>query len=216
MNNFTDISEDINWRKGQLLICKTLPFLHSFSDDHKFFLVKNSIPIIYSIWEGFVQCSFQTYARELNRLNLSKQELCNNIVVHTLESKFPQLRSYPLDYTKRERFITQFDDFLINSFSINNKVDTESNVGLSVLNKLLHKFNLQNIPHYPYEQDLKNLLAFRNRISHGDISLVVNGSNIDEYTTRINSFNNTIEDLMDLVLERFVDGFNHSKSYLKV
>ena len=68
MNLFDDILEDIVWRKDQLLMAKTIPFLHSFSDSHKEFLIKHSIPTIYAIWEGFVQNSFQIYVRELNKL----------------------------------------------------------------------------------------------------------------------------------------------------
>ena len=215
MNEFIDVYEDIIWRKEQLLTCKVLPFLHNFTTSHKEFLIKYSIPIIYSLWEGFVQNAFQTYVRELNKLNLNRLDYCNNIVLHTFETKFPQFKEYPLEYRKREYFVVALQNFLDGQFEITNKIDTESNVGLEVLNKLLRKFNLDEIPSYPYKQELKNLLMYRNRISHGDISLVIDANNIDDFITRINDFIKLIEDLMELIIDRFKEGFNVRGSYLK-
>lgn len=215
MNEFTDICEDINWRKEQLLTCKTLPFMHSFTDTHKEFLIKYSIPIIYSLWEGFVQNSFQTYIRELNKLNLNRQQYCNNIILHTLESRFPQFKDYPFDYKKRERFIINLEVFLSGQFVVASKIDTQSNVALDVLNKLLHKFNLQEVASHPYKQQLKDLLMYRNRISHGDISLVIDSTNVNDFVDRINDFILLIEELMDKLLLIFKEGYNTTKSYLK-
>lgn len=62
MFQFEDIIDDITWREEQLLIAKTIPYSHSFSNSHKEFLIKHSIPTIYAIWEGFVQNAFQSYA----------------------------------------------------------------------------------------------------------------------------------------------------------
>jgi hypothetical protein len=215
MNNFEDIAEDIIWRKDELLTCKTLPFLHDFTDIHKEFLIKHSIPIIYSIWEGFVQTSFQTYIRELNKLNLTRFHYCNNIIIHTLESKFPQFKEYPVEYRKKDNFITNLEVFLAGQFEISNKVNTESNVAFDVLNKLLSKFNLQEIPNHPFKQGLKDLLMQRNRIAHGDNSLVVNSTNFDDFVQKINDFIILIEELMELIHERFKEGYNVKKSYLK-
>lgn len=215
MVSFIDIIEDIEWRKEQLLMCKTIPFLNDFSSSHREFLIKHSIPVVYSIWEGFVQSAFQTYVRELNRLSLDRRQYCNNIIVHTLETKFPQFREYPSDYNKRERFIDRLEDFLAGQFEITTIIDTESNVGFDVINKLLHKFNLQDLPHYPYKQELKSLLMHRNRISHGDSSLVINSDNTQEFIDKISEFTRLIEDLMEMILERFKIGFNMVKSYLR-
>ncbi len=215
MNTFDEILEDIDWRKEQLLIVKTLPFLHDFSDSHKEFLIKYSIPTIYSLWEGFVQNSFQIYIRELNKLELKREEFCMNILTHSLEAYFPQFKEYPQEFGKKMNFIHKLHIHFEEDFRISSKVSTESNVEIEVINKLCHRFNLELLPNFPYKQRLKDFLKFRNRISHGDISLVVNQDNIDDFKTRIDTFINLVEDLMQEVYQRIKKGFNENKSYLK-
>ncbi len=215
MNDFDDITEDIEWRKEQLLIAKTLPFLHDFSDSHKEFLIKYTIPTIYAVWEGFVQNSFQIYIRELNKLNLTKNDFCLNILTHTIESSFPQLKEYPQEFNKRINFINRLNNYLQETFIITSIINTQSNVELEVLNRLLHRFNLDLIPVNPYRIQLQTLLKFRNRIAHGDISLVINHDNMDDFKERIEKFIILIIDLMEKVHNIMHEGFNNSKSYLK-
>jgi hypothetical protein len=212
---FDDITEDIVWRSEQLLIAKTLPHTYNYSDLHKEFLIKYSIPTIYAIWEGFVQHSFQIYVRELNKLSLSKNDFCINILAHSVDSSFPQLKEYPIIFDGRIKFISKLNDYLQEEFRISSIIKTESNVELEMINKILHRFNLKPIPSHPYKQQLKDLLKYRNRISHGDNSLVISKDNIDDFKTRIDNFVSLIENLMQEVFLRINIGYNVDKSHLK-
>lgn len=216
MVSFDEISEDIIWRKEQLLIAKTLPYIHNFSESHKGFLIKYSIPTIYAIWEGFVQNSFQIYVRELNKLELNKNDYCLNILAHSVDSSFPQMKEYPLEFDKRAKFISKLDNFLEEDFRISPIIKTESNVELEMINKILHRFNLKPLPVHPYKQQLKVLLKYRNRIAHGDISLVITPDNIEDFKRRIDDFVNLVENLMIEVFQKISNGYNIDKSHLRV
>ena len=213
MNNLDEILEDIEWRKTQLLIVKTLPFLHDFSTEHKEFLIKYSIPTIYAIWEGYVQNSFQIYIRELNKLSLTRKDFCLNILTHSIDSSFPQFKEYPKDFQKKMLFISKLDNHFEDDFRISAIINTESNVELEVINRICLRFNLEKLPNYPYKQQLKDLLRFRNRISHGDISLVINSDNIEDFKNRIENFIILIETLMQLIYDRMFKAFNLEQSY---
>ena len=215
MNTLEEILEDIEWRKTQLLIAKTLPFLHTYSFDHKVYLIKYSIPTIYAIWEGFVQNSFQIYIRELNKLNLTKNEFCINILTHTIDAAFPQLKEYPNEFIGKMNFVDKLDKYWVDNFTISSIVNTESNIEIEVLNRLCLRFNLNPFPKNPFKLQLQDLLRFRNRISHGDINLIINQENIEDFTTRIEGFISLIEILMELLYEEMLNAFNVSKSYLK-
>lgn len=215
MLTFDEISEDIVWRNEQLLIAKTLPHIHNFSDSHKEFLIKYSIPTIYAVWEGFVQHSFQIYVRELNKLGLQKNDFCLNILTHSIDSTFPQLKEYPTEFDGRAKFIFKLDNYFQDEFRISSIINTQSNVELEMINKILHRFNLKSIPSNPYKQQLKDLLKYRNRISHGDNSLVISRDNIDDFTSRIDSFVTLVGQLMQEVLSRISDGYNIDQSHLK-
>lgn len=208
-----EMLSDIEERKELLLKTKTIYLRYSFSaDDEKFFL-NYSIPIIYSIWEGFVQSSFQTYVREINKLNLPIDQICKRILVYNTESRFKQFKQYPVKFDRKANFFDQLNQFfLTNSFEINPEVNTESNVGFKVLNRIMEEFNLDEIKEYPKpnyslvnELD-KFLLRVRNGVSHGNNAIIVKRSDLDRAIT-------LVEILMDLVFENIRKGFLVDKTY---
>ena len=208
-----EMLSDIEERKELLLKTKTIYLRYSFSaDDEKFFL-NYSIPIIYSIWEGFVQSSFQTYVREINKLNLPIDQICKRILVYNTESRFKQFKQYPVKFDRKANFFDQLNQFfLTNSFEINPEVNTESNVGFKVLNRIMEEFNLDKISEYPKpnyslvnELD-KFLLRVRNGVSHGNNAIIVKRSDLDRAIT-------LVEILMDLVFENIRKGFLVDKTY---
>lgn len=213
MNQLDDIIEDIEWRKTQLLIVKTLPFLHDFSEEHKEFLIKYSIPTIYAIWEGYVQNSFQIYIRELNRLGLQRKDFCLNILSHSLDASFPQFKEYPKEFDKKMVFISKLEKFIDDEFRISSIINTESNVELEVINRICLRFNIDELPKHPYKQQLKDLLKFRNRIAHGDISFVINSDNFEDFKLRIDNFINLIENLMQEIYDRMFLAFHTNETY---
>jgi len=153
--------------------------------------------------------------RELNKLNLSKNDFCINIVTHSIDSSFPQFKEYPSEFNNRIKFIAKLDNYFSNCFIISHKINTNSNVEIEIINNILCRFNLELLPNYPYKQQLKDLLKSRNRIAHGDNSLVISGEDIDDFKRQIDEHILLVKNLMSEILKRISDGFNVDKNYLR-
>lgn len=82
-----EIIADINWRVSELASLKTIPFRYNITESHKNILIKYTMPSIYSLWEGFIKSSFQSYIRELNNLNIPIQNTHINLLTHTITTK---------------------------------------------------------------------------------------------------------------------------------
>ena len=208
-----EIRSDIEERQNLMLQIKTLYLRYEFNEkDEQLFLIY-SIPAVYAIWEGFIQAAFQTYIQELNKLKLTVDTICKPILIYHLESKFPQFREYPKDHAKKESFFCNLNLFYTGkSVDIGTSVNTESNVGFKVLNKILEEFNLEPVQEYPeprfsLKQKLKDFLIIRNAVAHGNGS-TVNREDLENAIKLVNI-------LMDLVFEKIIKGFQ-SKSYLLI
>lgn len=208
-----DMLSDIAERKELLLKTKTIYLRYSFSADDEQFFLNYSIPIIYSIWEGFVQTSFQTYVREINRLNLPIDKICKPILVYNTESRFRQFKQYPAKLNQKANFFDKLNHFFkSNSFEINPKVNTESNVGYKVLNRIMEDFNLERIneypkPRYSLEDELdKFLLKIRNDVAHGNNAINLGRNDLERAIA-------LVEILMELVFENIKKGFLIDKTY---
>jgi len=195
-----EISEDINWRMGELATVKTIPFRYSLISEHQNFLLKYLVPSCYAIWEGFVKNSFDIYTRQLNSLAKRMEDFSISIVSHSLERKYPQIKNEMNDQRKIEEFLNNLFDFTNNNFSISPNIPTKSNINLKVVNDILRRYNLDLLPDNPFKDQLNKLLRFRNSIAHGDNSLPVSKDNVFEFTSTINN-------LMYEVYIRIEDGY---------
>lgn len=210
-----EIQSDIDERKGLLLQTKTIPLRYNFSNSDEQHFINYSIPIIYSIWEGFVQTTFQTYIREINRLNLSIDLICKPILIHNIESKFKQLRQYPDKLPRKVKFLSELRSFFnTNPIYVSPTVNTQSNVGFNVLNGLLASFNLGSIPEYPQpgfslKVELDDfLLKIRNDVAHGQNAILVNRDDVERAIK-------LVELLMDLMYSKIREGFLTEESHLE-
>ena len=211
-----EIMSDIDERRDLMSRLKALsPRYHFLAEDEALFL-NYSIPIVYSIWEGFIQTSFQIYIRELNKLNLTINHICDPIFLYHIESKFPQFKEYPQkdNSSKKVKFFEKLGQFYqSNTLEISANVNTESNVSFKVLNRILKDFKLETIPTHPepnysLQDDLdKFLLKIRNNVAHGQNSIVVNREDLERSIK-------LVDRLMDLVFERIKTGFI-TQSYLR-
>lgn len=211
-----EIMSDIVERRKLMSRIRALCPRYGFSPEDEALFLNYSIPIVYSIWEGFIQTSFQIYIRELNKLNLKISDICYPILIYHIESEFPQFKQYP-EKDKLNKKVIFFDKlglfYKCNALEISAKVNTESNVGFNVLNRILKDFNLETIlthpePNYSLQDDLdKFLLKIRNSVAHGQNSIVVDREGLDRAIK-------LVDRLMDLVFEKIKTGFIN-KSYLR-
>jgi len=222
-----DIWSDMKTRSESMSSIKTLTLRYRFLDHEQKLLLQHSIPIVYSIWEGFVQASFQTYVSKLNKLGLTIDTVCEPILIYHLEAKFKQFKQYPENFGSKAKFFSDLRQFHQSTmFMIHSTINTESNVGFDVLNRILGQFKLEKVPEYPKEHEidcdfvqtpekgycvsteLNDFLRIRNTVAHGNNSSII--ITVDELAR----FIKLVGILMCLVSKRIFKGFNE-KSYIK-
>lgn len=182
-----EILADIDWRVSQLATLKSIPIRYSFSPDHKELQIKYTVPAIYAIWEGFVKNSFTIYSNHLNTLSIGRSEIAMPLLTHQLDSEC-DFNNARINFDSKQRMVILLDSLLTDVVTIKPSVPTESNVNFKVLNKILERFCIDKISD-DYEQKLNKLLLFRNKIAHGENSILVN-------LTHVTEFISTVENLM--------------------
>lgn len=194
--------EEIENRGKELTIIKTLPLKKGITEKEKNILLKYSFPNIYSIWEGYVKFVFRIYIDELNTLSLESSEIHNNLLTHSIECKFSQFRTgFNHSFEERCNLFIKLFEFLKKPISIDQKLPTESNINLKVLNNILLAFNLEKFPESPFERHLDYLLKMRNRIAHGG------GNKIPIDREKVDECINNILVLMDELMQKILKGY---------
>ena len=218
-----EILSDIAERKDLMSRVKLLSPRYNFSEADEHLFLNYSIPIIYSIWEGFIQSALQTYIRSLNRLRLSPDDICDQILIYHMESEFLQFKQYPrpmnredqLKRTNKQKvnFFKELKSFYRSeTIAIDAKVNTESNVKFNVLNRILGDFNLSEIsefplPRYSLKIELNRFVDIRNKVAHGQDSVIVSFEDLERAITVVGR-------LVELVFASIRDGFIN-ESYKK-
>lgn len=185
---------------------------YSLSLKHQEIFATQSISMIYSIWEGFVQTSFNLYIDELNKIDIELYTFCDGIVIHHMENSFRQFREYPNKDKQKIKFFKDIKAFHDEtSKPISRVVNTQSNVSFSVLNKLLKTFSLE--PFHEHWKDYKHpnpnlkesmdfFLKLRNTVAHGGDLVSEEKVNQSVY----NRFRNLVRDLMYEIRLKMLDG----------
>ncbi len=199
------IKDAIDWRIKEISILKTAPLHPGFSEEQKQVLKRHSIPAMYSLWEGFVKDSFDIYVDYINSLKLKIDVISPKILTHAVDVK--HLKNISTDFEKRIDLVYDFWQYLKSDIVLPKELPTESNINHKIINKILDRFNLQSLPENPFSKQLDKFLFFRNRISHGDFSIPIQQSHIDEYSR-------LVIELMDELFIRIDDGYQ-KRSYLK-
>jgi hypothetical protein len=178
-----EILADIDWRTSELATLKSIPIRYSFSPDHKELHIKYSIPAIYSIWEGFVKNCFTIYPNHLNTLSLSRSNISYALLTHQIDSEC-DFSNPRVHFNKKMKLVQSLDDLFQDTITIKPTVPTESNVNLKVLNRLLERFCIPELDE-DYSKGLNKLLLFRNKIAHGENSIIVNMTHVTEFISLV-------------------------------
>ncbi len=193
---------------------------YSLSSKHKDIFSTQSISMIYSVWEGFVQKSFNFYIDELNKINFEFYDLHDEIVIHHMENSFKQFKEYPGNDNKKIKFFISLKEFHVNNdCSISRIINTESNVSFNVLNKLLKSFSLEKFPEHwkdyahpnpNLKESLDLFLRLRNAVAHGDD--LVSEDKVDQKVYI--RFKKMVTDLMYEIRSKMLNGIEN-KTFLK-
>lgn len=193
---------------------------YSLSSKHQDIFSTQSISMVYSVWESFIQKSFNLYIDELNKVGIDFHDFCDEIIIHHMENSFKQFKEYPGNDNKKVKFFASLRVFHTSSnCSISRVVNTESNVGFNVLNKLLKSFALEKFPEhwkdYAYpnpnlKDSLDLFLRLRNAVAHGGD--LTSEERIDQ--TVYDRFKKLVIDLMYEIRLRMLCGLK-DKTFLK-
>lgn len=181
MDRITEILNDIDWRYAELSIIKTLPYKCTQSEKHRNVLIKYSIPAIYSVWEGFVTSSFHQFIGFLNEKKLTENNCNINLLTHHFDNEC-QFNNQRINFEKKIKLVKKINTISENTLTFSYKLPTESNINLKVINNILLRFNVEPLPKEKYELPHNKLLLFRNKIAHGENSIIVNASDIFEFS----------------------------------
>ena len=208
----SEIEADIMARERNLTLMKTLPSRYpDFRTEDRECWERCSFPIIYAEWEGFFVASFQLYLREINKLGLKIHELSKHYLLRETECRFKQLKEYPKEAKKKQKFLQNLmayfrDD---NPMMLKMDVNTESNLGFGIMNGILGYFNLneveEHIDHdnYSLKDDMdKFMLHIRNGIAHGDPTILATTDDITKAVA-------LVKRLMHIIEETLCDGFDN-------
>lgn len=193
---------------------------YKLSRKHYSLLAVQSISILYSYWEGFVQNSFRMYIEYINSLDIDFNQLSDEIIVFHMDKTFKQFREYPGKTKQKIAFFHKLSEhFSERQHDIFGKIDTESNVGFDVLNKLLSQFSLQVFPEhwgeYTYpdtnlKEMLRIFLRYRNGVAHGGDISSEEKIRQDVYV----KYRMLVNDLMYALHDKFLEGIQN-QTYMK-
>lgn len=178
-----EIQEDIKWRISEISNIKTIPLRYNMLDAHKNTLIIYAVPSLYSIWEGYVKNTFQLLTNYLNNLGLQARLIHINLLTHTIENEC-LLGNERKHFEKKKGLVETTLNIYDATLNIKQAIPTESNVNYKVINKVLERFNIKFLDS-KYEKSLDRLLLFRNKIAHGENSIIVSKQDVNDFSLLI-------------------------------
>ena len=188
------IAHEFSWRRKELTNFKNLSV--SAKKPIQDTLLKSSIALLYSHWEGFVKKVSIAYCEYINHQGLSYGMLINSFSVCAVLNEFQG--QYPHKNFKSLFKVISDKDMFSKSCKIDTEkyIDTKSNLNSDTLKEITQKVGV-DYSLYELKENLidERFLGFRNAISHGEYRSISEEDFIDLYTeitSLINTFKNQI------------------------
>lgn len=163
------LAADLAWRKKELAEIKSLVETRNVSDQRHRALVRSSVCILYSHWEGFVKLAANAYLDYVRFQRLSYRELSSNFLALAMKEKLKESK----ETNKPSVYIPVCEFFIseLNQRSILPKeaISTASNLSSEILKEITAVLGLDFSP-YSTKANLidEKLLKTRNEIAHGE------------------------------------------------
>lgn len=174
-----EIQEENRWRDGELALFKQNPQ----KVDIKLWN-RMCLPMIYAHWEGYVVNSLKLLIGHLNSLELSPNEVPTKLVVLGLDKSYSSL-SGKQSFDQRIDFTNRFKELFQKALKFKKEVDTKSNLNSKVLKELCTIFGFNFEAFKDVTSDIDRVVTFRNRIAHGENSIVPESEGIEKYIISI-------------------------------
>jgi hypothetical protein len=199
------LSEEIAWRKKELIYIKTLIEKNRYQTVQST-LLRSGTAILYAHWEGFVKNAATSYVEFVARQNLKYSELAPNFLALAVKRQLNEAQS-----SHRAVIFTKVVDFLITGLESkcliqwDDAIKTQSNLNSEVLRDIVCILGLDYSLYETKEKIIdETLLRSRNEIAHGQYLLI----EFDQYM----ELHHEIISLMDLFRDQ-IENAAISKTY---
>lgn len=189
-----EIQAENNWRDGELATFKVNP--QKVEDS---LWNRMCVPMIYAHWEGFVVSSLKLLIGYLNSLKLSPSEVPTNLIVLGLGTKYNSL-SGKQSFDQKVVFTENFIDIFQKAIKFKKDIDTKSNLNSNVLKDLCMVFDFNFEVFKDVTTDIERIVMFRNKIAHGENSIVPGSESIEQYIMSITK----ATDLLLIEIDKFI------------
>jgi len=197
-NLIDEIQEENNWRDGELAIFKINP-----QKVNELLWNRMCLPMIYAHWEGYVVSSLKLLIGHLNTLELVPSEVPTNLIVLGLGTKYNSL-SGKQSFDQKVEFTDSFKEIFQKAIKFKKDIDTKSNLNKNVLEDLCTIFGFDFEVFKGVTRELEKIVIFRNKIAHGENSILPGSENIEKYVRSITQ----ATDLLLTEIDKFITNEN--------
>lgn len=198
-----EIQVENNWRDGELAVFKVNPQKVDAPLWNRMCL-----PMIYAHWEGYVVSSLKLLIGHLNSLELTPSKVPTNLIVLGLGAKYKSL-SGKQSFDQKVIFTDSFKEIFQKEIKFKKDVDTKSNLNGGVLKELCKVFGFNFDVFSDVTGDIERIVMFRNRIAHGENSILPDSENIEKYIL-------SITQATDLLLTEIESFLSNEKFLLQI
>jgi hypothetical protein len=196
------------WRTRELENMKKIGLISlvNASDKVKNQYYRMCVPYIYAHWEGFVVESIKQIVTFLNNQHLNKENVCNELYSFSVLDEIRPLagkQSFDQICNFVKKFTLSFRKELYIDLTL---VTAKSNLNFKQLNVMMQKMGMSN-DLYSYEREINQLVNQRNRIAHGENSIIITYEYVDKKIYMLQE----VFDILILEYEKYLS----EKKYLK-
>lgn len=162
------IQTDMAWRAKEFIDLKLM--VSSSKKHKKMVLIRASIPLLYSHWEGHVKHCSLVYINYINNIGIPYEKLNDNFLQLSLAEKFKEGFSIK-KFSSQKKIHCYLTQPISENFRINEDIviNTESNLKFEVFSNILDQLGLSKDLFELKENFINSkLLKCRNAIAHGD------------------------------------------------
>ena len=196
----------MDWRIAEIALIKKATVALGLTPEMRKAMRRYAVPALYAVWEGFVTTIFSEYARRINHKRIPFEKANINIAQHDCFDKVHMLTP-PTCLEQRNNAVGKLRKLLKGKLVLSETVRTNSNVDYAELTKILARYGVEPLDKVQYEDELRDLLAKRNCIAHGNHGIEIEAAQLEQYAS-------LVDRLMNDICEKLSDGLKQ-KVYLK-
>ncbi len=183
MTPLEQISQDLDWREGELGSLKILLGRNDITTAQRKVLLRAAWAMLYAHYEGFVKAALTVFYDEAKKRVANCGHLPKETRVSALKPELNKLKSMPA-----VAFLDAIDNFNIRYYSQSPdfpEIDTQHNLWPNTLSDLLRTADIDGLSVDKYRIRLKTLVSRSNDIAHGKQDVITDYDYYIEYESAV-------------------------------